>query len=80
MDAPGFWYRLRMRSVLHTMFMVGTLDFVGFASARSTTFFSMRHKSEAARARALDEVRRAAQADVRALSARQPRLAAQLEG
>ena len=76
MDAPGFWYRLRMRSVLHTQFVVGTLEFVGFAPVRSSTFYGMRHMPEAQRARALAEVHAAALADLRSLRARAPALAA----
>jgi NAD(P)H dehydrogenase (quinone) len=67
MDAPNLWYRLRMRSVLHASFVTGTLQFVGFAPVRSTTFYSMREKSARARETALARVRDCAEQDMRAL-------------
>lgn len=72
MDAISLWYRLRMRSTLHTMFVTGTLQFVGFSPVRENTFYGMRHKSKEDRSRALEAIRRAAQRDVSALQARRP--------
>lgn len=73
MDAPSWWYQWLMRSALHTSFVVGTLQFVGLSPVRSTTFYSMREKSDDARAAALGEVERAAAADAKMLAKRRPR-------
>jgi NAD(P)H dehydrogenase (quinone) len=76
MDAPGYWYALRLRRALHASFVTGTLAFVGFSPIREDTFYGMRSSDPAARARALARVRRGAERDVHALAQRRPRLSA----
>lgn len=70
MDAPNFWYALRLRRALHASFVTGTLAFVGFSPIREDTFYGMRSMDAAARERALARVRKGAERDVRALSRR----------
>lgn len=68
MDAPSFWYKLRLRSPLHASFVTGTLKFVGFSPVRTTTLYGMRQLSAAAREAALEQMRRCAAQDISALS------------
>jgi len=76
MDGPNVWYTLVQRRALHTAFVSSTLGFVGFAPVRATTFYGLGRMDQRSRARALRDVERNADQDVRAIGpAALPRLA-----
>ncbi|MBX7197081.1 MAG: NAD(P)H-dependent oxidoreductase [Sandaracinaceae bacterium] len=73
MDSPGWWYALAHHRAIHGSFVTGTLSFVGLAPIHTTTFTSMRTRTDAERARMLASMTRLAGQDLDA-----PRLPARL--